>query len=158
MTDEVNPERVLAIAIGLEKYKYGDTISLPGVGSEASRFAQWALDCGVPAARVWLACSWHDEKGTVPAGVRECDTALGALVDLFAEASEMTGDQMLLFWCGHGVLNERRQRALYTSDAFAKVPRVFVVDELHNYLASDAFPASTSRSSSSTPTRTSPAT
>jgi hypothetical protein len=140
MTKAIDPSRSLVISVGLESYpRYGASMDLPGATDEAGRFARWATECGVPQARVWLACSPSVELAAPLEGVRAFGTTLGDLQDMFVEASELEGELLLLYWCGHGVLNEKRQRAMFTSDAYSGMPRNFVLDELLDYLSSEAF-------------------
>jgi hypothetical protein len=132
-------DRVLVISVGLEQYEFGPKYDLPGATEAACRFVQWALDREIDPKRVWLGCT----PGAVPdkpkfdrvtkIGTREAD-----LKNAFRDASEFDADLLLVFWCGHGVMNESGERALFTSDATEKWPNNLSVDEMLKYLRSDA--------------------
>ncbi|MCD2441865.1 caspase family protein [Agromyces sp. SYSU K20354] len=136
----ISTDKVLVLAIGLEDYAYGETFSLPGVASDAVRFAQWAVNCSVPPKQVWLARSWSGAETPAPDGVLTFAGTQHDLEDLFIKASRERGDLLVVYWSGHGVLNRDGQRVLYAADAYADAPRVFVVDQVLRYLTSDAFP------------------
>ncbi|TYL51159.1 caspase family protein [Agromyces mariniharenae] len=136
----IDVRKVLVLAIGLEEYAYGKKYSLPGVASDAVRFAQWAVDCRVPPEQVWLARSWSGAETPPPENVLTFDGAQHDIEDLFIKASKVRGDLLVVYWSGHGVLNRSGQRVLYAADAYAEAPRVFVVDQVLRYLTSDAFP------------------
>lgn len=138
MITRIDPSRVLVISVGLETYDYGAGMHLPGAAAQAERFARWALGCGVPPQRVWLACSPPAAIAPPPDGVVLAGTKYAELQDVFVKSSECNGDLLLVFWCGHGVLNEKRERALFTSDAYAKIKRNLVLDDVLDYFSSDA--------------------
>jgi hypothetical protein len=140
MMHKVDPNRALVISVGVERYRYGAQMDLPGAIKAAEGFAQWAMNCGVPRDRVWLACSQDGGSGlSLLAAVKKFGATYTELQDMLADASQTEGDLLLFFWCGHGILNNNRQRALFTSDAYAAVKRMFVIDELLHYLSSDKF-------------------
>lgn len=140
MMHTVDPNRALVISVGVERYKYGAHMDLPGAIKAAENFAQWALNCGVPPDRVWLACSQDGGSGLSPlAAVKKFEAAHSELQDMLADATQIEGDLLLFFWCGHGILNNNRKRAVFTSDAYANVKRMFDIDELLHYLSSDRF-------------------
>jgi vWA-MoxR associated protein C-terminal domain/Caspase domain len=133
----IDPARALVLAVGIEKYEYGGGMDLPGAATEASRFARWARGCGVPRDRVLLACSTVDGQ---PAGVDTVErigTTRREMEDAIRHIGRQTGDLLLIFWCGHGVLTEEGKRALFTSDAVAVNKRNVVVDDLLLSLASN---------------------
>lgn len=130
-------DRTLVLAVGLERYDYGEGMALPGAAGGAVRFARWALDCGVPAERVMLACSWLEEPSSSPfAGVRLVGTTRDMLDTALQDAVGVGGDLLLLYWCGHGLLNEARERVLFTANATAGNKLNIPVDEILKVLSS----------------------
>jgi hypothetical protein len=137
MIATIDPARAWVLSVGIERYSYGAGMDLPGAASEATRFARWALGCGIPADRVLLACAWLDAS-TVPLdGMRLIDTTRDALEDAIVSTAACEGELLMIFWCGHGVLNNRGERALFTSDASVANKRNIVVEELLAYLSSN---------------------
>jgi len=132
-----SPQRTSVLAVGLERYDWGNALDLPGAADHAVRFAQWAASRGVPLARIRLACSWLEAPaakpvpGAVTVGTtcHELETALYALM---AEG----GDLLLLYWCGHGVTEEGTNRALFTSNAIENVKRNLLLGEIQKLLTS----------------------
>lgn len=136
MTEGFDPARSLVLAVGIERYDYGPAMDLPGAAEQANRFAQWAKQCGVPAERVLLACSRLDGSPGPPSNV----TSIGATREQLEKAiigiSRSHGDLLMMFWCGHGVLNEHDERALFTSDATSAHKTNLLVEEIRKYLSS----------------------
>ena len=98
----VDPSRTSVLAVGLEKYKFGQNRSLPGVADHAIRFARWAISQGVPVERVRLSCSWDSEPNALP-GVTDVAPNGPALVQAMRDLLTEGGDLLLVYWCGHGV-------------------------------------------------------
>jgi hypothetical protein len=137
MITAIDPARALVLSVGIEHYAYGAGMDLPGAASEATRFARWTLGCGIPPDRVLLACSWMEPPAAPVDGVRLVGTTRDLLEDAIIGTAAHKGDLLLIFWCGHGVLNDRGERALFTSDASVANKRNILVDELLAYLSSD---------------------
>jgi NTP-dependent ternary conflict system VMAP-like protein len=137
VSSPIDPARALVLSVGIECYEYGSGMDLPGAASEAARFAQWALNCGIPAERVLLACNWLDAPEALPGGVELIGTSRDVLERAIVDASALDGELLMIFWCGHGILNHHRKRALFTSDASVANKRNIVVEHLLDYLASD---------------------
>ena len=136
MTVAIDPARSLVLAVGLERYEYGKVMDLPGAAEEANRFAQWAVGCGVPPERVLLACTRLDDSAPAPTNVTSIGTTREQLEKVIIGVDRLPGDLLMIFWCGHGVLNERDERALFTSDATPAHKTNVLVDEVSRYLAS----------------------
>jgi vWA-MoxR associated protein C-terminal domain/Caspase domain len=141
MTVAVDPTRTVVLAVGIERYDYGEKMDLPGAASEAERFARWAVASGVPAANVTLACSRLEGPGEPPDDIRTRAATRDALEDVLVDLSQVGGDLLLVFWCGHGVVNESGERALFTSDARAENRRNVLVEQMLEFLASDGMHA-----------------
>lgn len=149
MTKAIGPDRVLVISVGIEKYAYGDELSLPGAGTAAGRFASWALANGVPPTNVWLARTLLPDSPQLPADLTEDEQAAFAACkkmgttqtdfeDLFAqEVSTVDADVLLFYWCGHGVLDTNGHRSLFTSDFYEQMRRCVAIDSMLRFLSSN---------------------
>lgn len=132
-----SPQRTSVLAVGLERYDWGDVLDLPGAADHAVRFAQWAAGQGVPQARIRLACSWLEapaaeplpDSVTVGTTRDELERTLHTLMD-------EGGDLLLLYWCGHGVTEEGTNRALFTSNAIENVKLNLPLGEIQRLLTS----------------------
>ena len=144
MTTPIDPWNVFVVAVGLEKYDYGPAFDLPGAAAAADRFARWALGCGVPADQIVLACSrLAAPHGTDPdpelSGAPTVGTTRDELESLFQTTVPTRTDRLLLmYWCGHGVLNDVGERAVFTSDATQESKRNINVAELLRLLGSQS--------------------
>lgn len=155
MSVAVVPERLLVISVGIETYEYGSNLDLPGAGAAAARFASWALARGVPPENVWLADKLLPESPAVPPDLAEPDLPdlrnckkIGTTRESFQNAFTrdipmVRADALLIYWCGHGVLNENRERVLFTSDATEGDRRCLNVDNILRFLSSQAVPGLT---------------
>jgi hypothetical protein len=137
MSVTIDPNRAAVLAVGIERYDYGKEMDLAGAASEAERFARWAIASGVPPAQVTLACSRLEEPGNSPDGVRPLAPTRDALENALTELAKADGDLLLIFWCGHGVVNESGERALFTSDARVENRRNLLVEQMLKFLSSD---------------------
>jgi hypothetical protein len=136
MSGTVDPRRALVLSVGIEKYDYGELWDLPGSAAAALRFATWAIRCGVPPERVTLACSWLDIQPQLPERLWAKVPTFGQLKRVITNISDTEGDLLLIFWCGHGVVNDNEERALFTSDGTLDGKQNLPVDEILRYLRS----------------------
>lgn len=138
----IDPGRTHAIVLGLERYDHGQAMDLPGPARDAVRFARWVLACGVPKEQVWVGLSRLDTAeldsappaGTRPIGTTNEDVRKVFLQDLLGES----GSLLLVYWSGHGIVNDQRERALFTSDAIAADKRNVLLGQLLTHLSSRA--------------------
>lgn len=129
----------MVLAVGLERYDYGAPMDLPDAAKYAVRFARWAHACGVPLEKIVLACSWLKEPPTpVLPGACVVDTTRDALDRTLHDLVAAGGDLLLLYWCGHGLLDENRSRVLFTSNATQVSKLNLPVDEILRLLASSS--------------------
>ncbi|MBH0779652.1 VMAP-C domain-containing protein [Nocardia bovistercoris] len=136
------PDRVLVIAVGIDEYRRS-AMRLSGAAAYAERFANWALRQGVPAHNIMLASGGADR---IP-GIRRWEPTQAGIIDLLRDAAtrydpeatvlrEPAPELLLMYWCGHGLLQPGRKRVLFTSDAESGALRVHLVEEIRNYLGS----------------------
>jgi hypothetical protein len=140
MTDaipRVAPDRTVVFAVGIEKYEYGAEMDLPGAADYAVRFARWARKCDVPADRIWLGCSWLQPpvEPSVP-GAHDVSTKRDDLDTALHKVAAADADLLLFYWCGHGLLDEKRRRVLFTSNALSGRKAHLPVDEIIQLLSS----------------------
>lgn len=131
----MEPNRILVFAVGIDSYKH-QRMSLSGAAAYAERIADWALSCGVPESNIWLGSSRPTDNAADTRAVRRIDPTRAGIEDALVDASKFDADFLLLYWCGHGILHERR-RAVFTSDVYDGSMRVHNVDAIQRYLASD---------------------
>ena len=130
----MDPRDVLVLSVGIERYGFSG--SLPGAAALAVRFADWAMRCGVPKERVLLACN-QVEEAPLPDGVRRVEPTRETLRETLVGFGGAAGGLLLVFWCGHGVLDTDDHRVLLTSDAKDGDYLNISVNEMLGYLASD---------------------
>ncbi|GCE01029.1 VMAP-C domain-containing protein [Embleya hyalina] len=148
----VDPERVHAVVVGLEKYT--DTAwNLRGPHSDATRFTDWLLARGVPPRQIhrWSstlppAAGVVSPNGSTPhpVTVREAtdlDLILETFVSTLAGIPVEDGDLLWVFWGGHGAMDGEQRRILYGPAAGPGVGGAVVVEELALLLSSDRVPA-----------------
>src|SRR3954453_11418061 len=140
MTDaipRVAPDRTAVFAVGIEKYEYGAEMDLPGAADYAVRFARWARKCDVPADRIWLGCSWLQPpvEPSLP-GAHDVSTKRDDLDTALHKVAAADADLLLFYWCGHGLLDEKRRRVLFTSNALSGRKAHLPVDEIIQLLSS----------------------
>jgi len=140
VSDDVDPKRTHVVSIGIEDYENAMFPPLAGVAKGATRFAQWAIAAGVKPANVRLASSPAAHLAGNLAKVASYEATFGGIETLFLDLRGAAGDLLLVYWAGHGVLNNCRQRVLFTSDSDEVRARYFRVDNLHDFLASDRVP------------------
>jgi hypothetical protein len=130
----VDPARVQVLAVGIERYGFGEHLS--GAASDAMRFARWAVGNGVPPANVTVACSWQGAAEDLPEGARLAEPSASGLQDVFRHLADASGELLLVFWCGHGMVHPTRERVLFTADAEESMLRNFAVNDILRFLAS----------------------
>jgi len=140
--DVIDPTRALVVSVGIERYGAG-VDAAPGAASDATRFAWWAIRCGVPPERIVLARSWSaltvpDREPLLPAGVRLLGTGHQTLRTALIGLGGVSADLLLLYWCGHGKALQTHERVLFTSDASPTDLHALGVGNILHRLASTA--------------------
>ncbi|MFD9497975.1 caspase family protein [Streptomyces sp. NPDC060035] len=132
----VEPERVVALVIGIEQYGAGEDWNLPGPVRDALRFRDWLLARGVPDANILLhlAPLPGTEPG-VPYRPADHDTLRRAFV---TDVPARSGDALWVWWGGHGVLDTDEHLRLYCADATVADRRNIDVESARGVLRSDA--------------------
>ncbi len=136
----VNPASVHVVAVGIEAYDNESFLPLKGVAGQAIRFARWALEGGVPPGQVTVAVNRAEggKAAEVEALAVEAATVVTAdyttLANLIATAHQTPGELLLLYWAGHGVLNERGERVVFSADTTAQIHQFLSVDSIRLHL------------------------
>lgn len=139
MSTAADASRTWVLSVGIERYDHGSAMDLPGAADAALRFARWALAHQVPPAHILVGCTALEGALVLPPGVVGVGTTRAAIEDTLIDLGARAGDLLLVFWCGHGVLNEDDERALFTSDATGANKRNLLVDDLLAMLGSASF-------------------
>ena len=133
----VSSEATSVLAVGIERYDWGESLNLVGAADHATQFGQWAASEGVPTGRIRLARSWVTAPPDVAlVGATRVGTTRDELESAFYELMAEGGDLLLLYWCGHGVTEEGTRRVLLTSNAVENAKRNLPVDEIQRLLTS----------------------
>jgi hypothetical protein len=134
----VDPSRVSVLAVGIERYASESHLpTLSGVAKQAVDFARWARDQGVPPERIRVAVSRATSQ-RLPRlrGVRIGRAEQADLEKAVVELAEQSGELLLVFWCGHGIVRDNR-RLLFTADANNQHLRGMDAEDVLSYLRSD---------------------
>ncbi|MEU2404961.1 caspase family protein [Streptomyces rubiginosohelvolus] len=145
--DAVDPARVVALVVGVERYAAGPRWTLPGPVRDALRFRDWLRSTGVPDANILLhlaPAETAETAATVDAdtGHRDADheTLRRALVH---ELPARQGDVLWIWWGGHGVLDRDEHLRLYCADATDADRRNIDLESARRRLSSDVLPGFT---------------
>lgn len=129
--------RVRAFVVGVSRYQV-DGWSLPGPARNAAIIGRRLLDLGLSPDRLHLFAEANDMDAADVKRFEDAGVALQATsyrdIDDFWRVSlrnlAAQGDVLLVYWSGHGVIDEGDARIFYCSDYLPAVPqRVF--DALH---------------------------
>ncbi|WP_206790697.1 hypothetical protein [Amycolatopsis sp. MtRt-6] len=139
MTVDMDPAGTFAVVIGIERYDAG--WSLDGAARDALRAAAWLRAAGVPADRIRLTVDALPDneddvrRDAAELGLSVREATRDDIIDLFTkELTEIDGCHLVVFWSGHGVLDDGYARALFTADAHTVDQRTVRVDELLGFL------------------------
>lgn len=124
----IAPERTVAVVVGVEEYAAGYRWRLDGPAFDACRFACWLVDRGVPAANVTLLLSPSPDNraraATLSTGFGVEDATEAVVRDvLFNRLATSSSDLLILYWGGHGVMDEADDPLLLYADASVKDKR-----------------------------------
>ncbi|GAA3249857.1 caspase family protein [Dactylosporangium siamense] len=144
MTVRMDPAATHGVVIGIERYDVADTWGLPGAARDAVRVTGWLRAAGVPAEQValFLDVLPGDPDGTLAAasGLGVTPRASARRDDIMAYFTDelrqqrAARDTLVVYWSGHGVLDDQRRRTLFTSDAGPNDRRNIRVEDLLDYL------------------------
>lgn len=134
----VDPARVHALVVGVERYDAGTDWDLPGPARDAVAFHRLLSDAGVPESQLRLHLAplppYVPELPYAPA---DHATLRRALV---RELPLVQGDVLWVWWGGHGVLDRAGRLRLFCSDASAADKLGIDLDSALARYAGDAVP------------------
>jgi len=143
------PGRTLALVVGIDFYEYGDAWRLDGAAADALRFVDWLIRHKVPKANIALflsSASWTGDLGVkaweARNGWEARRNATGEDIANFVEKELKVwpGDGLLMYWGGHGVVDDiENLNYFYTEDAAADRPRGVNVQTLLKVLHGPGF-------------------
>jgi hypothetical protein len=120
------PDRTYAVVVGIERYEAGDAWDLDGSAESALRIISWLRRCHVPAENITALLSpLETNRSKVKQALAELEfltDPLPATVDeirrvITEQLPAKDGDLLVLFWSGHGVLDQRKDRRLFCANA-----------------------------------------
>ncbi|MFG3718376.1 caspase family protein [Streptomyces massasporeus] len=135
----MNPSRVHALIVGIERYDAGPGWNLPGPARDAIAFHRLLREAGVPEEQLRL------HLDPLPSPVpevahRSADHATLRRV-LVRELPREQGDVLWVWWGGHGVLDRAGHLRLLCSDASTADKLGIDLDTALDRYAGDAVPA-----------------
>lgn len=116
------PKHTRAVVVGVERYDHPLLSDLNGPAVDACRFASWLVSRGVPKDNIELFIA------PLPENISTCKE-LAAGIDfkmptediihafLLKELPLQSNELLVLYWGGHGLMDNDQNRVLFTSDA-----------------------------------------
>jgi hypothetical protein len=125
-TASIQPAKVHALVVGIEKYQAGDDYDLNGPANDALKFANWLLDQDVEPQNINLFLSPLDKNKDVlviaeqrrlrpKAATRD---KLDSFIRSQLISEGQSGDLLYMFWGGHGIITktDSTTRRLFFAD------------------------------------------
>lgn len=115
-----DPARTLVLLVAVERYEAGPEWDLDGPVSDAIKLARWVLEQGVPRANVRCLMSPlpRNQIAIDDLGLEVEPAQLAMVNDVVTRYLATTSCELLLIaWGGHGVMEGRHRRRLFTADA-----------------------------------------
>ena len=118
--ESISPENIVALVVGVEKYAAGAEWDVDGPASDACRFWNWLGQLHVPTGNVHLFLSPLDcNRGLLDHTGPPSQPATRELIyrELTTALRRQTGELLVVYWSGHGVITLEGTRRLFYSDA-----------------------------------------
>ena len=132
----VDPDRVWALIVGIERYEVGRDWNLPGAAQKAVSFRQLLHDAGVPEDQLLLHLApLPSYVPGIPYASADQATLRHVLIN---QLRLKQGDIMWVWWGGRGATDLEGQRRLFTSDATIADKVGFNLDSVLRLYTSDA--------------------
>ncbi|MBW4473578.1 MAG: caspase family protein [Stenomitos rutilans HA7619-LM2] len=110
----IQPAKVYALVVGIEKYQAGSAYDLNGPANDALNFSSWLLDQGVEPEHIYLFLSPLEQnqgvrtaaeaRGLTPAPATHDRITSTIRSRLTNESSR--GELLYVFWGGHGIITK----------------------------------------------------
>lgn len=115
-------ERTRAIIVGVEAYAHPLLEDIHGPALDACRFARWLTSRGVPESNIELFLSPLPENASACKELADRIRIKAAHEDVIHEyllrkLPRQSNDVVIIFWGGHGIMDNDQNRVLFTSDA-----------------------------------------
>ena len=114
LTSTINPAKVSALVVGIEKYEAGTPYDLNGPARDALKFADWLLARGVKPDGIKLFITTLDQnsgviaeaegKGLTPYPATREKISRAIVDDLLDQGGQ--GKLLYVFWAGHGFITK----------------------------------------------------
>lgn len=141
----IMPARTSALLVGIEDYAAGNSWRLDGPSLDACRLARWLVGRGVPAERIALFVSPLRENALqthdLAAGIQTAPASQQTIRNfLTGQLASSNSDLLILYWGGHGVIDEGDVRRLLYADAVLRDRRNLDLTNLLRAMRSSSFP------------------
>lgn len=112
------PRDTRAVVVGVEEYDIPEWPRLVGPARDACLFTEWLVDRGVPAENIDLLLSPLPADRAPVAGVRPSPAVRQTVDDALRRVADGGhSDLLVLYWGGHGVLDDLESCRLFYADA-----------------------------------------
>ena len=140
----VDPRRTYALVVGIECYRAGSDWDLNGPGVDARLFTEWLRSRQVPEDQIKLLLAVDKKKREKIKLLAGSPRALPASRNWVRRALNwlhtQRGDLLILFWGGHGILGDEKNRRLFYPDATEDDKQNLDLDDLLASLRTSYFP------------------
>ena len=135
-----DPERTHAVLIGIEAYAAGSEWDLDGPARDVLAMYDWLIKHKVLPAHIQLVVSPLPRNAALfgEAGLPSLPATSGAIRRVLNAVREQDGELLLLFWAGHGAINQKEHR-LFAADATTADKRNWHWEGLRDSLGSTYF-------------------
>lgn len=125
MIERIDPEKVVAVIVGVEQYGLGENENLDGAARDALKFAQWLMARGVRREKMLLYLSpleanrqlYAGEFNLPPDAEATRDNVMHGLNERLNSDANLAGELLFLFWSGHGIAESDLERHLLFANA-----------------------------------------
>jgi hypothetical protein len=140
------PDHLLAIVVGIDHYGLGAGYRLKKPAEDALRFVDCLLERNVPMDRIKLFLSeeswredsvreWIAARGWISGELAASRTNITDLVN--EQLVDANPDTVLLFWGGHGFVDQAGRQHVFTADASERAPYSVAIDDIVTSLRRD---------------------
>ena len=135
-----DPARTHAVLIGIESYAAGSDWDLDGPARDVLAMHDWLRGHKVPLAQIYTVASPLPRNAALfgEAGLASLPATSGSIRRVLNAVREQTGDLLVLFWAGHGAINQKEHR-LFVADATTADKRNWHWEGLRDSLGSTYF-------------------
>ncbi len=141
LSEQADPKKTYAVVVGIEEYASAAWNVTDGSPStSATEFCGYLQEHGVEGQKTHLLLSALKDPGPVPGSPQIRGATRGDFSDVIDQLRGQTGELLVVYWCGHGVIDLDRGRRLFFADAEKDRPHNLELDPFLAVLASEWFP------------------